>query len=152
MKTKKEEQIVHEVVIHYKRPVLKSMKKVCKSEEAQEAFRSFANTEMLDLKEFFWVMFLTPFNSVLAITELSKGGTMGTVVNIKEILQLAIKLNCTNIIICHNHPSGNLSFSETDIRLTKKIKEALDAFDMTLLDHIIITSEGYASYSDEGIG
>jgi len=152
MKTQKEPQVVHEVEIHYKRPLVSSMTSIKDSRTASQAIRAFAKKEVIDLKEFFWAMYLTPMNKVLAISEISKGSALGTVVNIKELLQLGLKLNCQHIIVCHNHPSGNLKFSEADITLTKKITRALEAMEMKLLDHIIITSEGYSSYSDEDIG
>ena len=152
MKTENNETTVHEVEIHYKRPLVDSMTSIKDSKSASQAVRDFANEETLDHKEFFWAMYLTPMNKILAICELSKGSTMGTVVNIKEIVQLALRLNASNVLICHNHPSGNLCFSKADIALTKKIKKAVETMDMTLLDHIIITSEGYSSYEDEDIG
>jgi DNA repair protein RadC len=78
------------------------------------------------------------------------GSTSGTTVNLKEIFQLVLKTNAVAIILCHNHPSGNLKPSNADIALTKRIKSLADVVDIAVLDHIILTSEGYYSLSDEG--
>jgi DNA repair protein RadC len=82
----------------------------------------------------------------------SKGGISGTVTDVRVILQAAIKANASGIIACHNHPSGNIQPSESDSRLTQKIKEAGQVMDIQLLDHLIITTEGkYYSFADNGL-
>jgi len=83
---------------------------------------------------------------------LSKGGTAGTVIDVKLLLQYTIKSNANAIIICHNHPSGNLQLSEADMAITRKIKVSGNIMDIRLLDHLIIIPEGrYYSMGDEGI-
>ena len=67
------------------------------------------------------------------------------------IFQGALKANASSIILSHNHPSGNISPSDTDISLTKKIKRAGDALDMSVLDHLILSDESYYSFADEGV-
>lgn len=89
-------------------------------------------------------------NKVLGWAKISTGGISGTVVDSKVIFQIALNTNSSGIILAHNHPSGNLKASSEDIRTTKKIKEAGDVLEITLLDHIIITSESYVSLADEG--
>jgi len=72
------------------------------------------------------------------------------VTNYKEILQLALLSNASAIILAHNHPSGDLNISASDRRVTSKIMEVTEIIEVTLLDHIIITSESYVSFSDSG--
>ena len=79
------------------------------------------------------------------------GGISGTVTDVRIIFQTAIKGNASGIILAHNHPSGNLSASEADTAITKKIKEAGKLLDITLLDHMIITEESYLSMADDNL-
>jgi DNA repair protein RadC len=102
--------------------------------------------------EEFKLMLLTRSNKVLGIASISKGGINGTVTDVRIILQYAIKANACGIIICHNHPSGNMQLSESDIAITRKVKESSIVMDIQLLDHLIIVPEGsYYSMGDEGI-
>ena len=97
-------------------------------------------------------MLLTRSNKVLGIASISKGGISGTVTDVRIILQAAIKSNASGLIVCHNHPSGNLNPSESDTKLTQKIKESGNIMDIQLLDHLIITpDESYYSVADEGL-
>jgi len=98
------------------------------------------------------LMLLTRSNKVLGIASISKGGISGTVTDVRLILQYAIKANASGIIICHNHPSGNVQPSESDIAITRKIKESGIVMDIQILDHLKVVSEGnYYSMGDEGI-
>ena len=102
--------------------------------------------------EEFKLMLLTRSNKVLGIASISKGGINGTVTDVRIILQFAIKTNASGIIICHNHPGGNVQPCESDLALTRKIKESGNVMDIQLLDHLIIVPEGkYYSMGDEGI-
>jgi DNA repair protein RadC len=97
-------------------------------------------------------MLLTRSYKVLGIASLSKDDISGTVTDVRVILQYAIKANASGIIICHNHPSGNVQPSESDIAITRKIKESGIVMDIQLLDHLIIVPEvAYYSMGDEGI-
>jgi len=98
------------------------------------------------------MLLLNRANKVLGITTISEGGLSGTVTDVRLIYQYAIKGNASGIIICHNHPSGNVNPSESDQKITNKIKEAGNLLDIQLLDHIILTSEReiYRSFADEG--
>jgi DNA repair protein RadC len=87
----------------------------------------------------------------LGIFEVSSGGITGTVADPKLIFVAALKSGACGLVLSHNHPSGNLQPSQADIELTKRIKEGGKLLDIQLLDHLIITSEGYCSFSDEGI-
>lgn len=88
---------------------------------------------------------------VLGIYELSTGGVTGTVADPKLVFIAALKANACNIILSHNHPSGNLKPSSADEQLTKKIATAGMYMDIKVADHVIITSEGYYSFADEGL-
>ena len=81
---------------------------------------------------------------------MSTGGVSGTVADPKLIFAAAIKANACGIILAHNHPSGNLHPSQADIDLTKKMKEGGKLLEIQLLDHVIVTTEGYSSLADEG--
>jgi DNA repair protein RadC len=94
-------------------------------------------------------MLLTRSNKVLGIASISKGDISGTLTDVRIILQFAIKANASGIIICHNHPGGNVKPSESDIATTRKIKESAIVMDIQLLDHLLIVPEGkYYSMAD----
>ncbi|WP_317168263.1 JAB domain-containing protein [Pontibacter pamirensis] len=101
--------------------------------------------------EQFKVMLLNRANKVLGIYETSTGGVAGTVADPKLIFVAALKACASSIVLCHNHPSGNLKPSAADLQLTKKIKQGGELLDIAVLDHIILTSESYYSLADEGL-
>ena len=107
--------------------------------------------EEINIRETMKVLFLNRGNKVIGIYELSKGGITGTVVDIRLLFAAALKSLTCNIILIHNHPSGNLKPSEADIRITNKIKDAGKLLDIQILDHLIITEDEYFSFSDQGI-
>ncbi len=109
------------------------------------------NVLLIEFQEEVKIVLLNRAQIVLGIYELSKGGVSGTVVDIKIILGIALKCNASSIVIVHNHPSGNLEPSEPDKSITQRLKEASKLLDLNLLDHLIITKEGYYSFSDNGI-
>ncbi|WP_264548192.1 RadC family protein [Flavobacterium sp. N2820] len=101
--------------------------------------------------EEFWVLYLNNSNKVIYKAQLSKGGITGTVVDIRLVFKIAFEQNATGLILSHNHPSGKLIASEADLKITKRIKEAGQTLEIQVLDHIIITENGYLSFQDEGI-
>ena len=101
--------------------------------------------------EEFWILCLSRANKVIFKTQISKGGISGTVADIKIIFKNAIEQLSSAIIVVHNHPSGQLKPSNSDIQLTNKIKETGKIMDIPLLDHLIVTDNGYYSFADEGI-
>jgi DNA repair protein RadC len=143
---------IAEVCLIYKSKVKPSdRKKITSSLDAYKIFMDSWNTDTIEFLEEFKILLLNRSNSVLGILDISKGGTTGTTADVKLIFQAAIKSNASGLIACHNHPSANLNPSESDIRLTLKIKEAGIIMDIQLLDHIILTSEeNYFSFADEG--
>ena len=103
-----------------------------------------------DHVEYFYILFLNRGNHLLGVHQISKGGFTGTVVDVRVIFQVALKACATSIIAVHNHPSGNLTPSDADDVITRKIKEAGRILEIPLLDHLIITSESYYSMADNG--
>jgi DNA repair protein RadC len=101
--------------------------------------------------EKFWVILLDQANKVLRLTEISEGGVSGTVADPKKIFRIALEHHASNIILCHNHPSGQLKPSEADMKITKKIVQSGDMLDIKVLDHLIIGHDAYYSFSDEGL-
>ncbi len=101
--------------------------------------------------EEFWIIYVNNSNNIISKSQLSKGGITATLVDVRLIFKNALEIGATGIVLCHNHPSGNLKASEVDIKITKKIKLAAESLDITILDHLIITEHGYFSFTDEGI-
>jgi DNA repair protein RadC len=105
----------------------------------------------IELVEHFKVLLLNCGNQVLGVYHLSIGTTTATLVDIRLLFTTAIKANAVSIILLHNHPSGNLLPSNADKNMTYKVVEAAKLLDVRVLDHLIITAEGYFSFADEGL-
>jgi DNA repair protein RadC len=101
--------------------------------------------------EEFWILFLNRSNKVINRMKLSQGGISGTVTDVRIVMKKAIEFLASGIIVCHNHPSGNLNPSESDTKITQKIKEAGTLMDIQLLDHLIISDKDYYSFADNGM-
>ncbi|HUX95468.1 MAG TPA: DNA repair protein RadC [Bacteroidales bacterium] len=101
--------------------------------------------------EEFWILFLNRSNRVINRMKLSQGGISGTVTDVRIVMKKAIEYLASGIIVCHNHPSGNLNPSESDSKITLKIKEAGNLMDIQLLDHLIISDKDYYSFADNGL-
>ena len=101
--------------------------------------------------EVFAVLFLNQANKIMHYEVISEGGITGTVADPRIILRAALAHDAVNLILCHNHPSGSIKPSRADEDLTRKIKEAALLFDIKVLDHIIVSSDGHYSFADEGI-
>jgi DNA repair protein RadC len=102
-------------------------------------------------REVFAVIFLNQANRVNHFEVVSQGGITGTVADPRLILKKALESHAVNVILCHNHPSGNLKPSKSDEELTYKIREAARFFDIKVIDHIIVSNDGYFSFADEGL-
>jgi DNA repair protein RadC len=151
---KTQQQItVSEVRLVYRTKIKASERLQVKcSKDAFDIFIGSWELDSIEHFEEFKLMLLTRSNKVLGIASISKGGINGTVTDVRIILQYAIKANASGIIICHNHPSGNLQPSESDLTITRKIKESGNLMDIQLLDHLlIIPEEKYCSMADEGL-
>jgi DNA repair protein RadC len=148
----KTQPTIAEVSLIYKNRVKASERpKVRCSKDAYDLLREAWNPDTIEHIEEFKILLLNRSNVVQGIMDVSKGGISGTVTDVRIIMQAAIKANASGIIVCHNHPSGNLNPSETDTRITSKIKDAGTLLDIQLLDHLIISPEGdYFSFADNG--
>jgi len=96
-------------------------------------------------------LYLNQANEVLGIKRISECGISSTLVDVRIVMQAALLCNASGIIVAHNHPSGNLKPSTADIKMTEQIKEASKIMSMALLDHIILTSDTYYSFADDGM-
>jgi len=131
-----------------RKPDTVKREKIITSKDAFEIMKP----SMMDLPhEEFWLLMLNRANLVTKKELISRGGVSGTVVDTKIIFKAAIENYASSIIICHNHPSGNLKPSEADLKITKNIKDAGKIMEIPLLDHLIITENGFFSFADEGL-
>ena len=113
---------------------------------------SYLQTKLKDFRhEVFAVLYLNRANKINHFQIISEGGITGTVADPRIILRKALEEDAVNLILCHNHPSGSLKPSRADEQLTTKIKEAARFLDITVLDHIIVSDDGYYSFADEGL-
>lgn len=101
--------------------------------------------------EEFWILLLNRANRVIDKIRISQGGISGTIIDARLILKNAVDRLASTIILCHNHPSGNLKPSDADIRITSKMKESANLMDINLIDHIIIGDNSYFSFADDGL-
>jgi DNA repair protein RadC len=113
---------------------------------------SFLQSKIKDnRREVFGVLYLNRANKINHFEIISEGGITGTVADPRIILKKALEEDAVNIVLCHNHPSGSLKPSRADEDLTHKIKEAAKYFDIRVVDHIIVSDQGYYSFADEGL-
>ncbi|MEO7049834.1 MAG: JAB domain-containing protein [Ferruginibacter sp.] len=142
---------VAEVELVYKSKVKASERPQIKnSKNSYETFLKVWNANTIDFQEEFKVLLLNRANAVIGVYHSSSGGITGTVADPRLILATAIKSLSVAIVLGHNHPSGNLKPSRADEDITEKIKTVAKFHDIILLDHIIVTTEGYYSFADEG--
>jgi len=120
------------------------------SREAYKLFLAHWDMDLIELQEHFSMLLLNRAKDVLGIYNLSKGGTMTTIVDARLVFGIALKCNAAGLIFCHNHPSGTLTPSLKDIEITKKFKKGCELLDIQLIDHLIITKSAYYSFADEG--
>ena len=125
--------------------------KVRNSGDAYDLFIQSWDLETIEHVEEFKMLLLNRANTVLGIMTVSKGGISGTVTDVRIILQACLKTNSSGIIVCHNHPSVNLTPSETDTKITNKIKDSCRIMDIQLLDHLIIDPDDFYSFVDNAI-
>lgn len=139
-----------EIQVVYKTKVKPSERIAIKSSQsAYEIFKEMFE-ENMDHFEKFAVIMLNRANKVIGVYTLSSGGIDSTVLDPRMLFQIALKANSSSLILGHNHPSGNLTPSESDIVMTRQIKQGGDLLQIRLLDHIVVTSESYYSMADEG--
>ena len=145
-------QQVAEAELVYKTKIKPSERpQIRTSQDIYELLKHTWQEDKIELVEQCKVLLLNLNSRVLGIIDLSTGGTCRTIVDTKLLYMAAIKGNASRIVVAHNHPSGSLKPSKHDEMLTQKIKKAGEYLDIELLDHVIITSEGYFSFADEGL-
>ena len=141
---------IAEITVSYK-PVISPHIEIKDSVSAATLFRTLISSATISLREEAVCLYLNRANRVLGWYRVSFGGITGTVVDIRLILGVALKTVSCGLVLCHNHPSGNPKPSEADQALTRKLREAAGLMDIKVLDHLIVTDEGYFSFADEGI-
>ena len=143
---------VAEIQLTYKSKVSPSLRpKITSSRDAYQVLNKYWDEGKIDFVEQFKVLLLNRANKVIGIYEVSSGTSTNTVADPKSVFVAALKANACGVIISHNHPSGNLQPSEADKKLTKDLKDAGKFLHIPVLDHIIMTSESYYSFADEGL-
>jgi len=146
---KQYKSILPEFYLGKKDSNLNKVKITC-SQDAAEYIRNFYH-EDIGIYESFFMLILNRANTTVGYVKISQGGVAGTVADISLIAKYAVQSLASAVIIAHNHPSGNKTPSSNDQNLTKKVKEALKLFDITLLDHVILTPDSFYSFADEGV-
>ncbi len=141
---------IGEMKVSYK-TYAKPMGKITGSRSVYEFLIQVWDRDLIEYQEQFCLLFLSRFNYIIAFNFVSTGGTAGTVVDPKMVFQAALLCNASSIILAHNHPSGNLTPSEQDKRLTERLTRIARDLDIPVLDHMIVTKESYMSFADEGI-
>lgn len=126
-------------------------KKITKIKSSREVFLQFEHILEDKTNEEFWMLLLNRANGIISKQKISVGGISGTVVDPKIIFGLALNESASAIILCHNHPSGNLVPSQQDIDITRKLKEGGKLLDILVQDHIIVGNKSYFSFADEGL-
>lgn len=121
-----------------------------KIQSAEDAYQYIKADLQDQVHEQFWVLLLRRNNEVIKKELISKGGVSGTLVDPKIIFKKALDALASAIILIHNHPSGNINPSAADLRLTRKVQQAGELLEISILDHIIFTNHSYFSFADEG--
>lgn len=120
-------------------------------DKAQEYLREIWDENTLELKEEFVVLLLNNAKQALGWSKISSGGTNATIVDPALIFQLALLANANAVILAHNHPGGCLKASAADISLTRNLIEGAELLGITVVDHIILTRDGYLSMKSRGL-
>lgn len=143
---------VSELELVYKQKYKPSERpKITTSIECYQILFGYWNKEIIGFIEEFKILLLNRANRVIGVFAVSTGGMCGTIADPRVIFAAALKSCATSIILAHNHPSGNLQPSQSDIDLTNKLKAAGKLLDIEVLDHIILAEDTYLSFADEGI-
>lgn len=124
---------------------------ISSSKQCYDILMQHWNLGLINFLEEFKIILLNRTNRVLGLVDVSMGGVSGTYVDPKVVFVAALKANASGLILCHNHPSGNLNPSNADIKLTAKLKEGAKLLEIEIHDHLIIGENGYYSMADEGL-
>jgi len=137
---------MNEIQVKYNRNYEQESIKVSSSKDVDRYIREVYDN--IDYVEKVYIVLLNRANIIIGHKLISQGSSSATVVDVKGIFQIALLTHADNIVLVHNHPSGNLNPSGQDETITTKIKKAGELMDIKLLDHLIITSESYYSFMD----
>jgi DNA repair protein RadC len=124
--------------------------KIKDANDSAEFIKQFYQGD-IEIYESFFLLLLNNANQTIGYAKISQGGVTSTIVDVKIIAKYVVDSLATGIILAHNHPSGNLNPSSADINITAKIKEAMKLFDVTVLDHIILTADSFYSFNINGL-
>jgi len=143
---------VTEILVSY-HPITspKDRNLITSSDDAYAMIHDIWNMDKIEYREEFVVLYLDRRHGVIGHYLHSIGSDVATIVSVKQIIAIALKVNAIGIILMHNHPSGSLRPSSCDENLTSKIKRAGALFEISVLDHLIVTLNGYFSFADEGL-
>ena len=141
---------LREVTAVYKSKDDISNVKIGSSRDVNDYIRSVYPVS-IDIREAMVVLYLNNSNRTLGYSIASIGGITGTIVDVRLVLRDALLTQSTGLILIHNHPSGTLKPSQSDINITNKVKQAAELMDVKLLDHLILTEDSYFSFADDGI-
>jgi DNA repair protein RadC len=142
---------VPEISVSYKDTVKASERAVVRCSADAAKILAVAFDGCMEHHEEVYVLFLNRAGRVLGISCVAKGGIDGAVVDVRIVLQTALKASASAVMLSHNHPSGSTVASSQDITLTQRIKDGCKAIGIQLLDHLIMTDETYMSFADEGL-
>ncbi|QMU28790.1 JAB domain-containing protein [Adhaeribacter radiodurans] len=143
---------VREIRLQYRSRITREAPVITTSEEAYQVLKNYYDPDYLGIREEIIILYLNNANKVLGVYRGFSGGMTATVVDIRLILAVALKGLSTGIIISHNHPSGSLTASEADKKLTHQLKKAGELFGIKVLDHVIVSPQGtFLSFADEGL-
>jgi DNA repair protein RadC len=119
--------------------------KITSPDEAADFIRQFYFDD-IEIFESFFILLLNQANKTIGYAKISQGGIAGTVVDVRIIAKYAIESLAVSVILAHNHPSGNLKPSQSDIEITQKIKAGLKILDIKVFDHLILTADSFYSF------
>jgi DNA repair protein RadC len=142
---------IPEITVSFKDAVRPSERATVNSTDDAARIFAVAHENCMEHHEEVNVMFLNNDNRVMGILNVAKGGISGAVVDIRIILQTALKVSASSVMLSHCHPSGNRKPSQYDLKMTEKIKTGCEAVGIKFLDHLIMTSEKYTSFAENGL-
>ena len=123
--------------------------KILSSDAAYNLIKNFYSDD-IEILESFFILLLNNASKAIGYAKISQGGITGTVVDVRIVAKYAVDSLATSVILAHNHPSGKLNPSQADISITEKVKNALALLDIKLIEHLILTVDGFYSFADEG--
>jgi DNA repair protein RadC len=124
--------------------------KITNSKDAYDFIKQFYGDD-LEIYESVFLLLLSKANKTIGYAKISQGGITGSVIDVKIIGKYVIDSLASQVILAHNHPSGNLRPSLSDISVTKKVEETMKLLESELIEHLIVTADGYYSFADEGM-